>query len=296
QSKGVGEALDRQTVLNEIEITKNKIQALNECARQSQALEADIRAQIAMFEERLKPIKRTILAHAPQGVALTSGEHLQLAAKQNVIANAGGDGSVGVVNNLTVQTGEQFGVFAHKGGISLKASEGKVDVQAQNNMMSLTAKGKISLTAIDGDLLFSAKKRIVLVGGGSYLILQQGGIEYGTQHDYLRYTGHTVLTVPETMPLNMPVMGTAYIYSAIYQLVDKSGNVLVNTPYRLTTPSGQVKAGYSDNEGRTVPVYTNKEEELELHVVLQKPQPKETLYYIGQTDPLEMETEYREEK
>ncbi|MCM2446199.1 DUF2345 domain-containing protein, partial [Rahnella sp. CG8] len=62
----------------------------------------------------------------------------------------------------------------------------------------------VSLTAVDGDILFSAKKRITLIGGGSYLILQDGKIEYGTAGEYFRKTPHTVLTVAETMPHDFP--------------------------------------------------------------------------------------------
>ncbi|KAB8311824.1 type VI secretion system tip protein VgrG, partial [Rouxiella chamberiensis] len=60
------------------------------------------------------------------------------------------------------------------------------------------------------DILFAAKKRITLIGGGSYLILQDGKIEYGTGHDYFRRTGHSVLTVPEAKPLKMPLLPGQY--------------------------------------------------------------------------------------
>jgi hypothetical protein len=75
---------------------------------------------------------------------------------------------------------------------------------------------------------------------------------------------------PQNMPMKMPRMGTAYIYSAIYQLQDENGNVLFNTPYRLTTPSGQTATGYSDDEGRSVPVYTRQQENVDLHILTKK--------------------------
>jgi type VI secretion system secreted protein VgrG len=89
-------------------------------------------------------------------------------------------------------------------------------------------------------------------------------------------------------------MGTAYIYSAIYQLQDENGNVLVNSPYRLTTPSGQTATGYSDSEGRSVPVYTRQQEDVELHVLTKTPQPEESMWFVGETDTQQLETELRE--
>ena len=68
----------------------------------------------------------------------------------------------------------------------------------------------MSITAVDGDILFSAKKRITLIGGGSYLILQDGKIEYGTAGEYFRKTPHTVLTVANPVRLNMPYLPGQY--------------------------------------------------------------------------------------
>jgi type VI secretion system secreted protein VgrG len=127
-----------------------------------------------------------------------------------MILNAGKNADIGVIKNLTVNTGEEMGIFALKGEMSLKAGEGRVDVQAQNNRLALAAGKKVSLTAVDGDILFSAKKRITLIGGGSYLILQDGKIEYGTAGEYFRKTPHTVLTVANPVRLNMPMLPGQY--------------------------------------------------------------------------------------
>ena len=196
--------LDNRAAMAEIDYLQRQVKALSQAAAEAKALEADIAAQIAMFSERLKPINQVVLVSAPEGMALTSGEHLQLAATKNMILNAGKNADIGVIKNLTVNTGEEMGIFALKGEMSLKAGEGRVDVQAQNNRLALAAGKKVSLTAVDGDILFSAKKRITLIGGGSYLILQDGKIEYGTADEYFRKTPHTVLTVVETMPHDFP--------------------------------------------------------------------------------------------
>ena len=294
QPKAQGEALDRDAALQEIDLLNRQLQQLEMAAEQAQALKADVDSQIRMFEQRLKPLNEALLMSAPEGMVLTSGEHLQMAATKNVALNAGGDISAGVMGSMTALAGEKLGLFARTGQLSLKASEGPVEVQAQNAAMRLFAEKKLTVSSAN-DITFAGKKRITLIGGGSYLRLEAGKIEYGTTAMYLRRVKRTMAAGATSMPLNLPRWGTSYIYSAIYQLQDEQGNLLAGKPYKLTTPSGQTATGYTDEEGKTVPVYTRTQENVELHVVQKKPQPQEILWFIGDGSEQLMETELREQ-
>ncbi|EKM0378308.1 type VI secretion system tip protein VgrG [Cronobacter turicensis] len=170
---------------------------------QAQALQADIASQTAMFNERLKPLNQMIHAHGPQGVAFTSGEHMQLAAAKNVAINAGGDISVGVMGNMTALTGDKLGLFAHTGPLSLKSGEGPVEMQAQNGRMSLAAQKTLTMTSTR-DISFAGKKRITLIGGGSYLKIEHGKIEYGTTRVYLRRVPRTYVGAATAMAVDLP--------------------------------------------------------------------------------------------
>ncbi|WP_145607960.1 DUF2345 domain-containing protein, partial [Yersinia rochesterensis] len=145
--------------LKEIDHLQQQIKQLEAAAGQAEALKADIDSQIAMFAQRLKPLNEIIHFSAPLGVALTSGENIQLTASDNVVINAGGDISAGVMGNMTVLTGEKLGLFARSGQLSLKSGEGPVEIQAQNGNARLFAEQKLSLTSAD-DMLFAGKKRI----------------------------------------------------------------------------------------------------------------------------------------
>jgi type VI secretion system secreted protein VgrG len=100
-----------------------------------------------MFEQRLKPLNEAVLFSAPEGMALTSGEDMQLAAERNLALNAGEDFSVGVMGNATALIGEKLGLFARTGQLSLKSGEGPIDVQAQNASMRLFAEKKLTLSS-----------------------------------------------------------------------------------------------------------------------------------------------------
>ncbi len=210
QQKAAGGVLDMSTALREIDVCLRQLQQLEMAAEQAQALKADIDSQIQMFEQRLKPLNEAVLFSAPAGMALTSGEHLQMAATKNVAINAGGDISAGAMGNATLLTGEKLGLFARTGQLSLKSGEGPIDVQAQNANMRLFAERKLTLSSAS-DISFAGKKRITLIGGGSYLRLEAGKIEYGTTATYLRRTKRTMAAAPATMPLPIPLLPGQYL-------------------------------------------------------------------------------------
>ncbi|MFV2514414.1 DUF2345 domain-containing protein, partial [Escherichia coli] len=75
-------------------------------AQTTNADPADLSSQIALLQQRGKDLTQAvILLSAPQGVAIASGEHLQLAASTNVIANAGNNADIGVVKNMFIGVG-----------------------------------------------------------------------------------------------------------------------------------------------------------------------------------------------
>lgn len=203
QQKAAGEVLDMSTALREIDICLRQLQHLEVVAEQAQALKADIDSQIQMFEQRLKPLNETLLFSAPEGVAVTSGKHMQMTATKNVAVNAGGDISAGVMGNMTALAGEKLGLFARTGQLSLKASEGPVEMQAQNGRMQLFAEKKLTLSSAS-DITFAGKKRITLIGGGSYLRLEAGKVEYGTTEMYMRKVKRTMAAGKNTIETDLP--------------------------------------------------------------------------------------------
>ncbi|WP_044868271.1 type VI secretion system Vgr family protein, partial [Enterobacter ludwigii] len=212
QPKAQGEALDMDVALKEIDRLNQQLQQLEIAAEKAQALKADVDSQIQMFEQRLKPLNEAVHFTAPEGMALTSGEDMQLAAARNVVVNAGGDISVGTMGNLTALAGEKLGLFARTGQLSVKSGEGPIDVQAQNASLRFFAEKKLTLSSAN-DISLAGKKRITLIGGGSYLRLEAGKVEYGTTASYLRKVKRTMFAGATNLPiesLKQMVMITQY--------------------------------------------------------------------------------------
>jgi len=73
------EALEMDATLQEIDRLNQQLQQLDIAAEQAQTLKAAVDSQIQMFAQRLKPLNEALLMSAPEEMALTSREHLQLA-------------------------------------------------------------------------------------------------------------------------------------------------------------------------------------------------------------------------
>ncbi|HGV9289320.1 TPA: type VI secretion system Vgr family protein [Enterobacter hormaechei] len=270
QQKAAGGVLDMSTALREIDVCLRQLQQLEMAAEQAQALKADIDSQIQMFEQRLKPLNETLLFSAPEGVAVTSGEHMQMTAAKNVAVNAGGDISAGVMGNMTALSGEKLGLFARTGQLSLKASEGPVEMQAQNGRMQLFAEKKLTLSSAS-DITFAGKKRITLIGGGSYLRLEAGKIEYGTTATYLRRVKRTMVAGSNAQSPELPFLpGPGDVFRRSFILVDnRTQEPISNIGYELTSPTGSVVKGTTCKKGFTSFVSHPDEAEVELNVLEQ---------------------------
>ncbi|WP_159159326.1 DUF2345 domain-containing protein, partial [Enterobacter roggenkampii] len=233
-------------------------------------------SQIKMFEQRLKPLNEALLMSAPEGMALTSGEHLQMTATKNVAINAGEDISAGVMGNMTALAGEKLGLFARTGQLSLKASEGPVEMQAQNASLRLFAEQKLTMGSAS-DISFAGKKRITLIGGGSYLRLEAGKVEYGTTAMYMRKVKRTMAAGSNSQTPELPFLpGPGDVFRRSFILVDdRTQEPISNISYELTSPTGSVVKGISCEKGHTSFISHSKEADIELTIL------KQDSLYIG---------------
>lgn len=182
QPKAHGPVLEMSPAVNQINQANSQMQALNGAAEAAGALVSDISTQVNLVSERLKELQSAVLlASAPLGVAVTSGEHLQLTSTKNTMINAGEHLDIGAMKNLSVSVEKALGLFVHKEGAKLVANQGDVEIQAQHNTLALFAEKQLTVTSSEDEIIISTPKTLTLNGGGSYLKLNQNGIEHGSE-------------------------------------------------------------------------------------------------------------------
>ncbi|HAX0200103.1 TPA: type VI secretion system tip protein VgrG, partial [Escherichia coli CD436] len=185
QDKAQGKVREMAPAMAILDGAQSQMKSLSTDAQTANADPADLSSQIALLQQSVKDLTQAaILLSAPKGVAIASGEHLQLAASKNLIANAGNHADIGVVKNMFIGVGQALSVFVRKAGIKLFANKGAISVQAQNDLMELLAQKSIEITSTEDEIKITAKKKITLNGGGSYIRLDACGIEAGTPGEY----------------------------------------------------------------------------------------------------------------
>jgi len=168
-----------------------QVQALAEAAKAAQAIVAEYDKQRAFLDNTLDQLKKAgVLISAPDGIALASGDHLQISAKENLIGTSGGNTDLGAMKNVTIAAGKSASVFAQQGVRLISGTEDLV-AQAQTGQMLLTASKDLKVTSVNGQLLAAAGKSLMLSCDGAYIKLEGGNIELGCPGDItLKCNGH----------------------------------------------------------------------------------------------------------
>ena len=270
QDKAQGKVREMAPAMAILDGAQSQMKSLSTDAQTANADPADLSSQIALLQQSVKDLTQAaILLSAPKGVAIASGEHLQLAASKNLIANAGNHADIGVVKNMFIGVGQALSVFVRKAGIKLFANKGAISVQAQNDLMELLAQKSIEITSTEDEIKITAKKKITLNGGGSYIRLDACGIEAGTPGEYHVKAGYygrkpKAKLTPELMAF--PVIKSEDFNQSFILLDENTGQPLINWPYELELESGLKMSGITDENGNTELISSDKEEVVNISV------------------------------
>ncbi|EPA8255285.1 type VI secretion system Vgr family protein [Escherichia coli] len=270
QDKAQGKVREMAPAMAILDGAQSQMKSLSTDAQTANADPADLSSQIELLQQSVKDLTQAaILLSAPKGVAIASGEHLQLAASKNLIANAGNHADIGVVKNMFIGVGQALSVFVRKAGIKLFANKGAISVQAQNDLMELLAQKSIEITSTEDEIKITAKKKITLNGGGSYIRLDACGIEAGTPGEYNVKAGYygrkpKAKLTPELMAF--PVIKSEDFNQSFILLDENTGQPLINWPYELELESGLKMSGITDENGNTELISSDKEEVVNISV------------------------------
>ncbi len=214
--------------------------------------------------------KSVLLMSAPDGIALTSGQHLQVSARQSLIVTAGRNVDISVVKNLFVGVGNALSVFVRKLGIKLIANHGPVKIQVQYDLMELLARKEISIVSTEDEIKIIARKRLTVNGRGSYITLDVNTIEFGTLGDFRTKAGHYARQTkaqnkPHISPLANAIDDGSH--NIRYLCADDRGVPMINTPYRALLADGSVLEGVSDSEGYTKLFTSAQPQDVLLHMM-----------------------------
>ncbi|HDS1238336.1 type VI secretion system tip protein VgrG [Pluralibacter gergoviae] len=250
QARAQGQALDIKEAKALLSSALIEMQSLSASAAQAQALAADIGRQQQLLEQRVTDLQRAVLlGSAPDGVALVSGEHMQLSAQDNLTLTAGKQMDIGAQKDVTLAAGKRMSLYCREGA-KLFSSHNDIDIQAQGGDLTTWSTHDTHISS-GKKLVVTAQDELTLICGGGYIKIKGGNVEIGGPGKLLvRNTG-----IKKTGPASMQGVMKSFEPSTFDEKF-VIRNALTKEPipgkaYKITMPDGSVISGVTDASGAT---------------------------------------------
>ncbi|MCE1557544.1 type VI secretion system tip protein VgrG, partial [Enterobacter hormaechei] len=178
QAKAQGQVLDMEPALARLSAALVEMKSLAACAQQAQALAADVGRQQKLLKQKIEQLhEEVILGSAPKGMALVSGEDMQLSASDNMTLTAGKQLDVGAQNDFTLAAGKQLSLYSREGA-KLFSSQNDIDIQAQGGNITTWSTQDTHVSS-GRKMVITAQDELTLICGGGYIKISGGNVEIG---------------------------------------------------------------------------------------------------------------------
>lgn len=211
QPGAAGQQLAMQDADTTLEQAEEILRSLNDAANAAKALQAEVAQQRSLIHQKLTRLQKpVIVASAPEGIGIASGQHMQLAARKQMFVTAGDGLDIGVMKRITVAAGEAISFFAARLGIRLFAAKGKVQIQAQADGMELMSMQDMVVSSSDGEVMITGRKAVTIGdGSGAYITLSGGKIILGSPAGEIELKGNLTVNDPDGGSFNFPTWSNA---------------------------------------------------------------------------------------
>ena len=250
QAKAQGQVLDMEPALARLSAALVEMESLAACAQQAQALAADVGRQQKLLKQKIEQLhEEVILGSAPKGMALVSGEDMQLSASDNMTLTAGKQLDVGAQKDFTLAAGKQLSLYSREGA-KLFSSQNDIDIQAQGGNIT-TWSTQDTYISSGRKMVVTAQDELTLICGGGYIKINGGNVEIG---------GPGKLLIKNT---GIRKAGTGSMQGVMKSFEPSTfdekfviRNALTQEPlpgkaYKITMPNGSVVTGITDAQGAT---------------------------------------------
>lgn len=258
--------LSMQEAIAQLENALSIARSLSDAAETAQALPADIQSQVKLTDALKDLAQPGMVLNAPEGVSITSPQAVRMAsgsASVGIMSQQNTD--ISALKRFTVAAGEAVSMLARKAGMKLFAARGKVEIQAQDDALEAIAKKDVTVTSAEGKVEITAATELVINCDGAYIKLAGGNIELGAPGNILLKCANVQKMGASS--LNTPAPEFPKGYGGVYSLTDEEGKTIPQTEYKVTTADGQVFHGISDDNGKTLPIYTSMPGKLNIEIL-----------------------------
>ncbi|WP_295380429.1 type VI secretion system Vgr family protein [uncultured Pseudacidovorax sp.] len=134
-----------------------------------------------------------IVASVPESAHLHSGTHTAVTTGQHL--------SISTAQRWLASSAQGVRAFVRKGGLRWIASRGPIQVQAHQGELVLLAHKDVRITSVEGRIRIQARKKVVVIGGGSYTEWSAQGIRHGTAGTWQEHAALHAQVGPMSRPV-----------------------------------------------------------------------------------------------
>lgn len=145
-----------------------------------------------------------IVLSSAAGIAATSEESTHLHSGRHTSLTTAGHLSFNVGRRWVASATELVSICAHKLGVRLIASRGPVEIQAQNDSLSLLSRLGLSIVSTEDSIRIQANKELLIGAAGSFTRYDASGITHLTDGTYTAHASMHAWPGKKSLSLPLP--------------------------------------------------------------------------------------------
>ena len=250
QAKAQGNVLEMGAALARLSAALVEMESLAASAQQAQALAADVSRQQKLLRQKIEQLhEEVILGSAPKGMALVSGEDMQLSARDNLTLTAGKQLDIGAQKDFTLAAGKQLSLYSREGA-KLFSSNNDIDIQAQGGNITTWSTQDTHISS-GKTLVVTAQDELTLICGGGYIKIKGGNVEIGGPGKLLVKNAGIKKAGSGSMQGVMKSFEPSTFDEKFVIRNALTKEPLPGKAYKITMPDGSVVSGITDASGST---------------------------------------------
>ncbi|MFP1869323.1 type VI secretion system Vgr family protein [Lonsdalea quercina] len=250
QTKAQGQVLEMGAALARLSAALMEMESLAASAQQAQALAADVSRQQKLLKQKIEQLhEEVILGSAPKGMALVSGEDMQLSARDNLTLTAGKQLDVGAQKDFTLAAGKQLSLYSREGA-KLFSSQNDIDIQAQGGNITTWSTQDTHISS-GNKMVVTAQDELTLICGGGYIKIKGGNVEIGGPGKLLIKNSGIKKAGSGSMQGVMKSFDPSTFDEKFVITHPVTGKPLANQNYDIHMPDGKILSGITDSSGNS---------------------------------------------
>lgn len=251
-----GAQLERSEILSNLKSTEATNKAIKNAAEKHQVDAPELTQQSKLVEqlENWHESEDTpiLVAHSTDVLVLDSNKGIITQAQDTIDTSTPKDVQFFTGRNFLANALEKISLLAKSAGIKIKAGKGPVEIQAQDDKMTISSQEMMHVYAVNDFVKVESGKGVMITAGGGYIKMEGGNIDIVCPGVISLKAGQ-IRTMSgsnySSALAEMPKMQMDYDEQFIVR--NRAGKAMPNTKYKMTTSDGKVIQGVTDAEGKT---------------------------------------------